>query len=247
MLQVANMGNEAAAHIALLAPVPLIHLESALETETPDGQAAFGTRAWELFNELAQMRAGLPVDVYIYESHPEGSFEGKVTWHARYIHLEPDRHKAKPYRPILSRVRSTGQSNGFGGCNRTSTSPSRISSAWVTASRTASRSHLTVPFSSNTLSSRVLARGGWPAAPWTGTLLHLGFGGRSGSPALRKAGFRIVLHVLRCATVSAVGATLPPSYTDALCTPVLRFNSLRLGPIPCGWRRRVVGSVGEWI
>src|SRR5207249_12176657 len=73
------------APIALLAPVPRVHLESALETDTPDGQATFGTRAWELFNELDQRRAGLPVDVYIYESHQEGSFEGKVTWHARYI------------------------------------------------------------------------------------------------------------------------------------------------------------------
>jgi hypothetical protein len=99
MLHVANMEIKTAAHIALLAPVPRVHLESALETQTPDGQAAFGTRAWELFNDLDQRRAGLPVDVYIYESHSEGSFEGKVTWHARYVRLEPDRHKAKPYRP----------------------------------------------------------------------------------------------------------------------------------------------------
>jgi hypothetical protein len=93
------MGNETVAHIALLAPVPRVHLHSALETVTPDGQAAFGTKARELFNELDQKRAGLPVDVYIYQSHPEGSFEGKATWHARYVRLEPDRHESKPYRP----------------------------------------------------------------------------------------------------------------------------------------------------
>ncbi|MCX6621571.1 MAG: hypothetical protein NTY38_10930 [Acidobacteria bacterium] len=93
------MKHQTAAHIALLAPVPLVHLESALETKTPDGQVAFGTKAWELFNKLDERRAGLPVDVYIYESRPEGSFEGKVTWHARYIRLEPDRGKAKPFRP----------------------------------------------------------------------------------------------------------------------------------------------------
>jgi len=72
---------------------------SALETATPEGQTAFGTRAWELFSELDQSRAGLPVDVYIYESHLEGSFEGKVTWHATYIRLEHETQKAKPYRP----------------------------------------------------------------------------------------------------------------------------------------------------
>ena len=42
-------------------------------------RSAFGTRAWELFNELNQRRAGLPVDVYIYESHSEDSFDGRTT------------------------------------------------------------------------------------------------------------------------------------------------------------------------
>jgi hypothetical protein len=91
------MGDlQTATHIALLAPVPLCHLESASEIT---GQIAFATRDWELFNKLEQRRAGMPVDIYIYESHPEGSFHGKATWHARYVRLEPDRHKAKPYRP----------------------------------------------------------------------------------------------------------------------------------------------------
>ncbi len=100
MLKLINMGgNQTAAHIALLAPVPLVHLESALETDTPERQTAFGTRGWELFNKLDHSRAGMPVDVYIYESHPEGSFTGKATWHARYVRIETDRHKAKPYRP----------------------------------------------------------------------------------------------------------------------------------------------------
>ncbi|MFN7994870.1 MAG: hypothetical protein U0Q18_14790 [Bryobacteraceae bacterium] len=93
------MAPETAAHIALLAPVPRCHLESALEAETPEMRLAFGTKAWELFNELDQKRAGLPVDVYIYESHSEGSFESRATWHARYVHLETDRQNANPYRP----------------------------------------------------------------------------------------------------------------------------------------------------
>ena len=49
--------------------------------------------------KLEQNRAGILVNVYIYESHPEGSFNGKATWHANYVRLEPDEHKAKPYRP----------------------------------------------------------------------------------------------------------------------------------------------------
>lgn len=93
------MATETAAHIALLAPVPRCHLESALETETPEMRSAFGTRAWELFNKLDQRRAGLPVDVYIYESYSEDSFDGRATWRARYVHLEPDRDKARSYRP----------------------------------------------------------------------------------------------------------------------------------------------------
>ena len=79
MLRVVRMAIETAAHIALLAPVQRCHLESALETETPEMRSAFGTRAWELFNELNQRRAGLPVDVYIYESHSEDSFDGRTT------------------------------------------------------------------------------------------------------------------------------------------------------------------------
>jgi hypothetical protein len=94
-----RMATETAAHIALLAPVPRCHLESALETETPEMRSAFGTKVWELFNELDLRRAGLAVDVYIYESHSEGSFDGRATWHARYVHLESERNKAKPYRP----------------------------------------------------------------------------------------------------------------------------------------------------
>ena len=94
--------TQTATHIALLAPVPFDILKSAIETATLDGQTAFGTRDWTLFDKMDQKRANMPVDVYIYESHPEGGFEGKATWHARYIRLEPDRYKAMPYRPKLA-------------------------------------------------------------------------------------------------------------------------------------------------
>jgi hypothetical protein len=93
---------QTAAHIALLAPVPLDILTSALETDTPDGQIAFGTRDWQLFNKLEQRREAMPVDVYIYASHPGGSFEGKATWRALYVRLETERHKAMAHRPKLA-------------------------------------------------------------------------------------------------------------------------------------------------
>jgi hypothetical protein len=100
---VIDMGyTQTATHIALLAPVPLDILESALQTDTPDGQISFGTRAWELFHKLDKSRAGMPVDVYIYASHAGGLFDGKASWHARYIRLEPEKHKAEPYRPSLA-------------------------------------------------------------------------------------------------------------------------------------------------
>jgi len=94
--------TQTAAHIALLASVPFDILKSALKTDTPDGQIAFGTRDWKLFDTLDRRRAGMPVDVYIYESHQGGSFVGKATWRARYVGIETERHKAKPYRPKLA-------------------------------------------------------------------------------------------------------------------------------------------------
>jgi hypothetical protein len=94
--------KQVARNVALLAPVPLDILESALQTDTPDGQMAFATMDWQLFNELEKTRSGLPVDAFIYASHPDGSLEGKATWRARYIRLEPEKHRAEPYRPTLA-------------------------------------------------------------------------------------------------------------------------------------------------
>lgn len=50
---------------------------------------AFGSRAWEVFRKLDQLREGRPVDVYIYASHSPGAVIFEVSWHARYIgHVE---------------------------------------------------------------------------------------------------------------------------------------------------------------
>ena len=69
-------------HIALLAPAPKEHLVDGNHTALTMGKVAFGSRAYDVFLKLEQVRGGKPVDVYIYESS-EGDF--RVAWHARYL------------------------------------------------------------------------------------------------------------------------------------------------------------------
>jgi hypothetical protein len=81
--------HQSAAHVALLAPVPLEHLIDGQETATREGRVAFGSRAWEVFRQLDEMRNGMTVDVYIYASHTPGFPDFQVSWRARYIgHVE---------------------------------------------------------------------------------------------------------------------------------------------------------------
>ena len=70
--------------IALLAPVPLIHLVSG---ETMKGLVAFGSRAYKLFLKLDELRGSDVTDVYIYASHSGGS--PVVSWKARYVRSVP--------------------------------------------------------------------------------------------------------------------------------------------------------------
>jgi hypothetical protein len=74
-----------AAHIALLAPVPLEHLIDGLETVLKEGRVAFGSRAWETFRELDLLRKEMPVDVYIYASGTDGQTDFSISWRGRYI------------------------------------------------------------------------------------------------------------------------------------------------------------------
>jgi hypothetical protein len=71
--------------IALLAPVPLEHLEDGAEVCAQRGKVAFGSRAFLLFVELDQLRQGQPVDVYLYASHAHEDGSIRVTWTGRYI------------------------------------------------------------------------------------------------------------------------------------------------------------------
>lgn len=79
--------------VALLAPVPKIHLQSALGTLDKWGSVAFGSNKFEVFQKLDKECDGKTVDVYIYASHADGSFDPDVSWLARYIrsveHCDP--------------------------------------------------------------------------------------------------------------------------------------------------------------
>ncbi len=74
-----------ASNVALLAPVPLAHLEDGATVAEQCGKVAFGSRAWEVFRRLDALRDGLPVDVWIYASHAHVGGPPRATWRARYI------------------------------------------------------------------------------------------------------------------------------------------------------------------
>jgi hypothetical protein len=74
-------------HFALLAPVPLEHLQSALEVATREGFVAFGTRKFELLRKLDELREGDPVPALIYPS-AEGDLSKLtflVCWYGWYV------------------------------------------------------------------------------------------------------------------------------------------------------------------
>lgn len=74
--------------VALLAPVPLVHLMYGKETCDAHGRVAFGTRAWEVFQKLDVIRGNAPVNVYIYASHDRNSDRLEVSWLGRYMHFQ---------------------------------------------------------------------------------------------------------------------------------------------------------------
>lgn len=70
---------------ALLAPVPEVHLLDGLTTVRFHGKAAYGSRSWEVFRDLDQLRGDEPVVAYLYASHAAQNVGPKVTWQALYI------------------------------------------------------------------------------------------------------------------------------------------------------------------
>ena len=83
---------------AILAPVPLEHLNSGLDTERAAGEVAFGTRKWELLRKVDELRGGLPVAVLIYPSHEdeESKLTYKVGWFGWYTHHVDSKNGAHP-------------------------------------------------------------------------------------------------------------------------------------------------------
>jgi len=75
--------------VALLAPIPIGHLDSGLAVCAAEGKVAFGSRSWEVFRELDAARKGMPVDVYIYASWSGPQEVRAATWRAVYVgHVE---------------------------------------------------------------------------------------------------------------------------------------------------------------
>lgn len=63
------MSDEVHPDIALLAPVPLVHLEDGVDVSERKGKVAYGSTAWEFFKKLDEDRGGLAVETFIYASH----------------------------------------------------------------------------------------------------------------------------------------------------------------------------------
>ena len=92
-------------NLALLAPVPFVFLPEGEELCRRKGKVAFGSRAWELFRELDNLRDGLPVEVFIYASQTDDP-SLVVSWHGYYIGSVESDNGAHPegrkYRPAYT-------------------------------------------------------------------------------------------------------------------------------------------------
>jgi hypothetical protein len=101
---------------AILAPVPLEHLQSGAQIAKDAGFVAFGSRKWELFRKVDEMRNGLTVPVLIYPSHEDAPAKDSfvVCWAGWYVGSEESpngRHSAG----LTHRPPTTGQ---YGGDNQ---------------------------------------------------------------------------------------------------------------------------------
>lgn len=71
---------------AIIAPVPLRHLESGLETCREHGRVAFGSMDWEFFRDVDSRRGDSNVSVFIYASLDEGKLASSVvSWQGVYV------------------------------------------------------------------------------------------------------------------------------------------------------------------
>jgi hypothetical protein len=98
-------------HFALLAPVPLVHLESGLAVAETEGFVAFGIRKWELLRKLEGMRRDVDgqvtgqVAVLIYQSQEDAQAQNSWVvswfgWYAGSVETDTGAHPGKmQYRP----------------------------------------------------------------------------------------------------------------------------------------------------
>lgn len=75
---------------AILAPVPLEHLQSSTDIAQKNGFVAFGSWKWELFRKIDELRDGARVPVLIYPSHEDvpTKLSFVVSWLGWYVGCE---------------------------------------------------------------------------------------------------------------------------------------------------------------
>lgn len=79
------------ADFAILAPVPLEHLQSGRDVAAREGFVAFGSKEWELFRRVDELRHGRTVPVLLYPSHEDvpAKLSYVVSWFGWYCgHVE---------------------------------------------------------------------------------------------------------------------------------------------------------------
>lgn len=82
--------------VGLLAPVPLEHLQSGQEVCEREGRVAFGSNAWQVFEQLDGSLQKTGCDALICASHSEAFGAPTVTWAATYLRTVRSRGGAHP-------------------------------------------------------------------------------------------------------------------------------------------------------
>lgn len=95
---------------AILAPVPLEHLESGKLISETEGFVAFGSRKWELFRKVDELCNGAAVPVLIYPSHEDVAVKDSfiVSWSGLYVGAQETGNGAHPL-GMKHRPPTTGQ------------------------------------------------------------------------------------------------------------------------------------------
>lgn len=95
---------------SILAPVPLEHIQSGAEIASNTGFVAFGSRKWELFRKVDELRDGARVPVLIYPSHEDVPAKDSfiVSWVGWYVGCE-ESGNGKHSKGMTHRPPTTGQ------------------------------------------------------------------------------------------------------------------------------------------